>query len=54
MIVTSSYDCDYFQNAGAIIGKAGANIKRLRNDVSTRALQRSVAADSVVTDLEIL
>lgn len=27
--------CHLFQNAGAIIGKGGTNIKRLRSDVST-------------------
>lgn len=30
-----SNDCLYSQNAGAVIGKGGKNIKALRTDVST-------------------
>ena len=41
-----------FQNAGAIIGKGGSNIKRLRADVSIIFLTRFLLSKNQETSLE--
>lgn len=38
VIEVGSHSLVYFQNAGAVIGKGGKNIKALRTDVSIRVL----------------